>query len=142
MAGRYGISFAKTLVEEGNYEEAILAATREIDGGNHSPELFADRASAFELTERFAEAVSDFERAIALDATEKVLERDLVDDAYFSALLACAREEVKRSVADGVRRLDQYAHALPAGNHLSDAIEWQKRLRGELVSTLDKTRDK
>ena|SRR5579883_813377 len=139
MAGRYGMSFAKKLVEEGDYEAAVEAATEEIDGGNLGPEILVDRASAYELLERYAECVADYERAIQLDATERVLPIDLVDDAYFSALLACARDEAKRSVEDGVRRLDAYARTLPKGGHLHDAEQWKKRLRGELVSTLDKT---
>jgi tetratricopeptide (TPR) repeat protein len=139
--GRYGMSFAKKLTEEGRYEEAIAEATREIDAGKGGPEIIAERAAAYELCERWSEAVDDFERAIVLDRDERVLELDLIDDAYFSALLAAAREDADKAIDVGVARLDRYAALLPSGNHVKDAIDWKKRLKGELVSTLDKTRD-
>lgn len=139
MAGRYGMSFAKKLIEDGDYEEAIAAATKEIDDGDDGPEILVDRAAAYELCERFVEAVADFERALAIDATARVLQRDLVDDAYFSALLACARDEAVRSVDAGVKRLDAYAAHFPKGTHVHEVDEWKRRLRGELVSTLDQT---
>ena len=138
--GRYGMSFAKKLTEDGRYDEAIAEATREIDLGNAGPEIHAERAAAYELLERWVDACDDFERALVLDREAHVLELDLVDDAYFSALLSCARADAERSVESGVARLDRYAASLPAGNHLGDAAEWKRRLRGELVSTLDKTR--
>ena len=137
----YGMSFARKLIDRGDYEEAIASATKEIAEGNDGPEILVDRATACDLAERYAEAVADFERAIELDATAKVLQRDLVDDAYFSALLTCARDEATRSVDAGVTRLDRYAQLLPKGAHLGDVGEWRRRLRGELVSTLDKTVD-
>jgi tetratricopeptide (TPR) repeat protein len=141
MAGRYGMSFARKHIDDGDYEEAIAAATKEIAEGDVGPEILVDRAAAYELAERFAEAVADFERAIELDATAHALQRDLVDDAYFSALLACARDEAARSVDLGVKRLDRYADLFPKGAHIAEAAEWKRRLRGELVSTLDKTTD-
>ena len=36
--------------------------------------------------------------------------------------------------------LDAYAALLPAGAHLDDVRDWQKRLRGEMPSLLDKTK--
>jgi hypothetical protein len=36
--------------------------------------------------------------------------------------------------------LDRYAKTVPDGTHLADARDWQKRLRGEMPSLLDKTR--
>ena len=139
--GRYGLSFAKKLTEEGRYEEAIAEATREIDSGKGGPEIHAERAAAYELLERWSDAVDDFERAIMLDRDEHVLELDLIDDAYFSTLLSAARIDAENDVDAGVARLDRYATLLPSGNHRKDVIDWTMRLRGELVSTLDKTRD-
>ena len=57
MAGRYGMSFAAELMEEGKYEEAIEAATGAIEGEKDNPEPFADRAAAYDYLERYAEAV-------------------------------------------------------------------------------------
>src|SRR5688500_556571 len=88
MAGRYGMSFAKKHIEEGDYEEAISSATKEIDGGNLGPEPLFDRGTAYELVERYVEAVADFESAIEKNRIEKELDPFVLDDAYFSASLA------------------------------------------------------
>ncbi|AKV01938.1 hypothetical protein AKJ09_08601 [Labilithrix luteola] len=135
------MSFAKSLIEKGDYEEAIAAATEDIEGGNHGPEPLFDRATACELAERYADAVRDFEAAIDTNRAEKELDPFVLDDAYFSALLAGARDEAARDVRSAVAMLDRYATTLPEGAHLADARDWQKRLRGELPSLLDKTRD-
>jgi tetratricopeptide (TPR) repeat protein len=139
MAGRYGMSFAKKAIEQGDYEDAVASASREIDEGNDGPEPLVDRATALELLERYAEAVSDFERAIAKNRDAQELDPFVLDDAYFSALLASARAE-----ADGLKgaaRLARYAEIMPDGAHDTDVRDWQKRLRGELPSLLDKTKD-
>jgi tetratricopeptide (TPR) repeat protein len=130
------MSFARKLVEQGKYADAVASASGEIESGAASAELYVDRATAYELLERYAEAVGDFEKALELDATEKLLERDLVDDAYFSALLATARQE---PVGEGLKRLDGYRGVFPDGAHLADAEDWKRRLTGDLVSQLDKT---
>jgi tetratricopeptide (TPR) repeat protein len=129
------MSFAKTLIDKGDYEEAVLAATKDIDEGNVGPDPLFDRASAYELLERYAEAVRDFEAAIKVNLVEKSMDPFVLDDAYFSALVAAAR------AATDPRMLDRYAQALPEGGHLADARDWQKRLRGEMPSLLDRTKD-
>lgn len=129
------MSFAKKLIEEGEYDEAIAAATKDIEEGIGGPEPFFDRATACELAERYSDAVRDFEACIEKNKTEKELDPFVLDDAYFSALLALARSE------NDATRLDRYATILPEGAHLADARDWQKRIRGELPSLLDKTKD-
>jgi tetratricopeptide (TPR) repeat protein len=132
------MSFAKGLIERGDYEEAIAAATRAIDEGDAGPEPLFDRATAYELVERYADAVTDFESAIEKNKAEKEIDPFMLDDAYFSAVLAAAQNE---DVAKGVARLERYKKVLPAGAHLAEVSDWQKRLRGELPSLLDKTKD-
>jgi tetratricopeptide (TPR) repeat protein len=139
MAGRYGMSFAKKHIEEGEYEEAVRVATEEIDSGSASPDTFVDRATALDLLERHEESVRDFERALELDREAKELTLEDVDDAYFSALASAAMSVASSDRAAGVAMLARYARALPGGRHLADVAEWQKRVTGELVSTLDKT---
>jgi tetratricopeptide (TPR) repeat protein len=134
------MSFAKSLIEKGDYEEAIEAATTAIDEGDDGPEPLFDRATAAELAERFTQAVDDFEAAIARNRAVKEIDPFVLDDAYFAALLAGARAEAQRDVGRGVAMLDRYAKAVPEGAHLADARDWQKRLRGEMPSLLDKTR--
>jgi tetratricopeptide (TPR) repeat protein len=141
MAGRYGMSFAKKHIEQGDYEEAIAAATEEIDGGNDAAEPLFDRATAYELCERYAEAVADFERAIERNRVEKELDPFVLDDAYFSAALAAARADAKRDLQQALARLDRYRELWPEGSHVVESRDWQKRLRGELPSLLDKTKD-
>lgn len=140
MAGRYGMSFAKKLIEDGDYEEAVKAATDAAEGGDHGPEPLVDRATAYDLLERHAEAVTDFEAAIARNAAEKELDPFLIDDAYFSAVLACARAEARSDLTRALGRLERYRTVLPAGAHVTESQDWQKRLRGELPSLLDKTK--
>ncbi|HVH45455.1 MAG TPA: hypothetical protein VM925_24040 [Labilithrix sp.] len=140
MAGRYGMSFAKKHIEQGDYEEAIASATEEIEGGNDGPEPLFDRGTAYELSERFAEAVADFEQAAERNRTEKELDPFVLDDAYFSAALAAARDEATANLAQGLRRLDRYREVWPDGAHVAESRDWQKRLRGELPSLLDKTK--
>ncbi len=141
MAGRYGMSFAKKHIDRGDYEEAIAAASEQIDGGNASAEPLFDRGTAYELTERYVEAVVDFERAIEENAVEKELDPFMLDDAYFSATLAAARSEASSDLRKALGRLDRYRELLPEGAHVAESRDWQKRLRGEMPSLLDKTKD-
>ena len=141
MAGRYGMSFAKSLIEKGDYEEAIEAATTAIEEGDEGPEPLFDRGTANELAEHFEAAVDDFEAAIVKNREVKEIDPFVLDDAYFAALLAGARAEAQADVSRGVTMLDRYAKNMPSGAHLSDSRDWQKRLRGEMPSLLDKTRD-
>jgi tetratricopeptide (TPR) repeat protein len=141
MAGRYGMSFAKKHIEQGDYEEAIASATEEIEGGNMSPEPLFDRGTAYELTERFASAVEDFEQAIEKNKAEKEVDPFVLDDAYFSAALAAARAESTSDLRRALGRLDRYRELLPEGAHVAESRDWQKRLRGEMPSLLDKTKN-
>lgn len=141
MAGRYGMSFAKKHIEQGDYEEAIAAATEAIDGGNVTAEALFDRGTAYELSERYVDAVRDFEVAIEKNTREKELDPFMLDDAYFSATLAAARAEATADLGSALGRLDRYRDLLPEGAHVVESRDWQKRLRGEMPSLLDKTKD-
>jgi tetratricopeptide (TPR) repeat protein len=136
------MSFAAELIEQGKYEEAVDAATRAIEERAGDPEPFADRAAAYDNLERYAEAAADLERALALNAVERVIDHDDLDDAFFSALVAAAKLEAETSVVVAVARLARYPEVLPAGRHVADSADWRRRLRGELVSLLDKTTER
>src|SRR4029079_3597835 len=86
-------------------------------------------ANAYAWLERYPEAVTDLEAALALDETAGVLETDVVDDAYFSALLGAAKAEARTSMEAAERTLARYKTVLPGGRHLKDAAEWPDRLR-------------
>jgi tetratricopeptide (TPR) repeat protein len=136
MAGSYGVSFASKAITAGNFPEAIAQATTAIGRDETDPEAWFERATAYAWMDRNLEAVSDFERAIELDAEAGVLETDAVDDAFFSALLGAAQKEA--AIVDGINHLERYAAVLPTGRHLQDAVDWARRLRGELKSTFIK----
>lgn len=137
-AGQYGRSFASKLLAEERFEEALTEADRAIAAESDEPEHHLDRAQALVGLGREADALPSFIRALQLDAEAGVLESDLVDDDYFSALLAAARAE--SDVEAGVRRLASYKETLPEGRHLRDADDWARRLRGELKSEFVKRR--
>jgi hypothetical protein len=129
MAGRYGMSFAAKMIEQGKYVEAVEEATRAVARDEEDPAPLVERASAYAWLERYPEAVTDFEAAIALDETAGMLETDVVDDAYFSALLGAAKVEAKTSLETATATLGRYRRVLPAGRHLADAAAWPDRLR-------------
>ena len=129
MAGRYGMSFAAKMIQEGKYAEAIEEATRAVARDDEDPAPLVERANAYAFLERYPEAVKDLEAAIALDETAGVLESDVVDDAYFSALLGAAKLEAQSSLDAATETLARYATILPGGRHLADAAAWPDRLR-------------
>ncbi len=135
------MSFAKKHIEDGEYDEAIAAATKSIEDGDVGPEPLFDRATAYDLAERYLDAVSDFEAAITKNGAEQEIDPFTIDDAYFSALLAAARKESERDVPKAITLLQRYTQFAPKGEHLADCRDWQKRLRGELPSLLDKTKN-
>ena len=141
MSGQYGRSFASKLIQDGRFEEAVAAASNAIAEEGDNPEHWADRATAWAELGNNGEAARDFERALALDEEAAVLETDLVDDAYFSALLGQAREEASASVESGCATLRSYVKARPTGRHLRDAEDWIRRLKGELKSEFVKVRE-
>jgi len=135
---QYGMSRAAVYNEAGEFEAALQAATEEIAREGENSEHWWDRASALASLERYDEAVADFERAREVDRKSGVLDDDMLDDAYFSALLGAAR--AVGDVAAGCAKLERYAAQFPSGRHVQDASDWQKRLRGELKSTFVKER--
>jgi tetratricopeptide (TPR) repeat protein len=140
MAGRYGMSFAKKHIEEGDYEDAVAAATAAIEGGDQGPEPLFDRATACELLERYEDAARDFEAAIAKNNAAKELDPFVLDDAYFSALVAGAKQLATKDPRAASALLDRYAAVCPDGAHRTDAKDWQRRVTGAMPSLLDKTK--
>jgi tetratricopeptide (TPR) repeat protein len=139
MGGRYGMSFASELNEDGRYDEAIEAATKAIEAGDVTAEPFVDRATAYDFLERHTEAVADFERAIDVNKIARSVDADVLDDAYFSALVSGGRKQAETSKEAAAAGMGRYVELLPSGRHVKDVQQWQARLRGELVSLLDKS---
>jgi tetratricopeptide (TPR) repeat protein len=136
--GNYGKSRAAVLIDANEFEAAVQAATEEMAREPHNSEHLWDRGSALASLERYDEAVADFERAKVVDAKTAVLDEDMLDDAYFSALLGAAR--ALADVAAGCAKLERYLTLYPSGRHVQDMSDWQKRLRGELKSHFVKER--
>ncbi len=129
MAGRYGMTFAAKFIEQGKYAEAVEEATRAFERDEDDPAPLVERATAYAWLEQYSAAVNDFEAALALDGSAGVLEIDVVDDAYFSALLGAAKIEARTSLDSAVLTLARYRRVLPGGRHLADAELWPARLR-------------
>src|SRR5205085_644214 len=55
MAGRYGMSFAAKMIQEGKYAEAIEEATRAVARDEEDPTPLVERASAYAWLERYPE---------------------------------------------------------------------------------------
>jgi tetratricopeptide (TPR) repeat protein len=138
MGHQYGMSKAAVLLDAGEFEAALQAATEDSAREQENSEHLWDRGQALAALERYDEAVADFERAKAVDARTSVLDDDMLDDAYFSALLGAARACGEATA--GCAKLERYATQFPAGRHVDDASDWQKRLRGELKSHFVKER--
>lgn len=138
MTQNYGQSKSAALYDGDDFEGAVAAATEALAQEPQNSEHYWDRAQALAMLERYDEAVADFERARTLDARTAVLDDDMLDDAYFSALLGAAR--AAGDVEAGCRLLSRYGERFPSGRHVADAADWQKRLRGELKSHFVKER--
>ncbi len=135
MAGNYGMSFAAKMIEQGKYAEAVEEASRAVGRDDEDPTPLVERASAYAWLERYPEAVTDLEAALALDQAAGVLEIDVVDDAYFSALLGVAKVEAASSLEAAAKTLARYGTVLPTGRHLADAAAWPDRLRSVSAGT-------
>jgi tetratricopeptide (TPR) repeat protein len=135
MAGRYGMTFAAKFIEQGKYAEAVDEATRAFERDQDDPAPLVERATAYAWLEQYSAAVNDFEAALALDETAGVLEIDVVDDAYFSALLGAAKIEARTSLETAFVMLARYRRVLPGGRHLADAELWPARLQSASGAT-------
>jgi len=121
---RYGQLRSSALCSAGKFEEAMVAAEREMAAEPQDPEPVFNRGQALAGLERFGEAAADYERALALDAGETAFDRETADDELFFAL----RSEAVR-LADAAP-LQRYLALLPAGRHVEDVRKWKDKLAG------------
>jgi tetratricopeptide (TPR) repeat protein len=137
MGSTYGMTFARAQLQRGNPDAALEAADKDVVERATSPEPHYDRACALEELERYDECLVSYERALVLNVTDKTLDPFMLDDAYFSALVAASKATPGPKAAALFAR---YAEICPNGEHLNDAKEWKARALGQLPSTLDKTK--
>jgi tetratricopeptide (TPR) repeat protein len=132
------MSFARDHIERGDGDAALASADEDIAARPAAPDAHYDRASALELLENYPDSIEAYEHAIALNAEAKQIDGFMLDDAYFSALVAASRATVG-DPAKAAAWFARYPSHSPTGAHLRDAEEWSKRALGVLTSTLDKT---
>jgi tetratricopeptide (TPR) repeat protein len=128
----YGALLSGKLVSEGKFQEAVEAATSEITLQPHEPEAYFNRGQARVGLDHLAEAVSDYERALKLDASNSGLDPEAADDELFFALRMLAAQQQDRAVA--IATVKRYLTLLPGGRHIEDVAKWIDKFNG--VETL------
>lgn len=123
----YGQLRSGVLATAGRYEEAIEAATGEIAAQPDEPEPLFNRGQALAGLERFEAAAADYERALALDASESAVDPEAIDDELFFAL----RREAERQKDPAP--LKRYLSVLPEGRHVADVGKWEDKIAGREV---------
>src|SRR6058998_2826113 len=75
----YGALASSILLAESKFEAAITQATAEIAATPDDPEAHFNRGQALAALGRFAEAATDYERALGLDASASGLDPEAAD---------------------------------------------------------------
>jgi tetratricopeptide (TPR) repeat protein len=125
----YGQLRSRKLCAEGRFEEAIAAAGAELAADPGEPEAHFNRGQALAGLERFEEAVAEYQRALAMDASASALDPEAADDELFFAL----RRQAEVLAADrpaAIATLGRYLTILPAGRHVDDVPKWIDKLTG------------
>jgi len=125
----YGQLRSRKLCAEGRFEEAIRAAGEELAADPDEPEPYFIRGQALAGLERFEEAVADYQRALAMDASASAMDLEAVDDELFFALRRQAEWLASDRVA-AVAPIGRYLEILPAGRHVDDVPKWIDKLSG------------
>jgi tetratricopeptide (TPR) repeat protein len=125
----YGVLFSSKLVSRGEFDEAIVKASEEIAASPDEPEPLFNRGQALVALGRFAEAVIDYEAALARDATASALDLETDDDELFFALRSLAQSQKERPV-EAIATIERYRAVLPAGRHLDDIKTWVDHING------------
>ena len=124
MAGRYGMSFAAKMIQEGKYAEAIEEATRAVARDDEDPAPLVDRASAYAWLERYPEAVR-ISRRRSRSTRRPACSRPTWSTTPTSARCSAPRRlEARTSMEAADATLARYKTVLPGGRHLADAAAW------------------
>ena len=125
----YGALASTELVAECKFEQAIAQACAEIAAAPDEPEAYFNRGQALAGLGRFGEAATDYERALALDASASGLDPEAADDELFFALRNIAVSQ-KDHPPDALATLERYRRVLPNGRHVDDIKTWTDHVNG------------
>jgi tetratricopeptide (TPR) repeat protein len=125
----YGAFASTELVAECKFEEALTQATQEIAAQPGDPEAYFNRGQALAGLGRYADAASEYERALALDGSASGLDPDAADDELFFALRNMALAAKDRP-AEALATLERYRQVLPDGRHVADIKTWADHING------------
>jgi tetratricopeptide (TPR) repeat protein len=125
----YGALASTELVAESKFDEALSQAGKEIAAQPSEPEAYFNRGQALAGLGRFAEAATDYERALSLDASASGLDPEAADDELFFALRNLALS-LKENPAEAVAALERYRRVLPEGRHVEDIPKWVDHING------------
>jgi len=125
----YGRLLSTKLISEGKFQEALAAASGEIVTHPDDPETFFNRGQANASLGNWEEAVADYQRALAMDASDSAMDPETVDDELFFALRTWADQQ-KDDAAAAAAVLRRYATILPQGRHLDDVAKWVDKWSG------------
>ena len=124
----YGRLLSTKLCGEGRFQEALAAASSEIALQPDEPEALFNRGQAHAGLHQWAEAVADYERALAMDASDSAMDPETVDDELFFALRTWADQQKEPGAAADI--LGRYAAILPHGRHADDIAKWIDKWHG------------
>lgn len=125
----YGALASTGLVSEANFEEAVIRATQEIAADPSEPEAYFNRAQAKVALGQLEESISDYERALALDASASGFDPAAADDELFFAVRSLAVTRKDRP-AEALATLERYRAILPEGRHIADLKTWADHING------------
>jgi tetratricopeptide (TPR) repeat protein len=125
----YGELLSRKLCSAGEFQDAIAAATAEIEADPGEPEAYFNRGQALAALGRYEEATADYQRALGMDASASALDPEAVDDELFFALRRQAEGLAPDRVA-ATAALGRYLQILPAGRHVDDVPKWIDSLNG------------
>jgi tetratricopeptide (TPR) repeat protein len=128
----YGSLFSTKLINDARFDEAVEAASQEIDVAPEDPEPYFNRGRAQAGRERWDAAVEDYARALGHDASASSVDPAEIDDELFFALRqwAVMERDHKQDLPAALKILDRYLTLCPEGRHVGDLDTWRDHLRG------------
>lgn len=125
----YGALHSTKMVNDGRFAEAVARASQEIATMPDEPEAYFNRGQAYAGLGRWEEAVDDYARALAMDASASAVDPAAIDDELFFALRSQAVGQKARP-EEAVATIERYRTLAPEGRHLEDVAKWIAHVNG------------